>query len=268
MAKSASGVLPDHVQLKNQGCRHADAEGSAGMQPEIRKIEMSSRLKNRPVKQRLAQSSLTGHGHQQVIEPLDPKLTAILTASRRQFLGYLQHRLGDRDEAEDVLQNFYMRVLTKAGQIRDRGSTMAWLRAVLKSVLADHFRHQTAERRARQLMIADWLATSTELEVLPTEEEGFERIACNCFYKLLPTLKREYTDALVRIDLAQEPCKDVARSLGITVGNMRVRLHRARRALKEALKRSCQVCRAHDCFGQCGPPDGPERRNTGSACEM
>tara|TARA_R110000782_G_scaffold47129_1_gene103799 strand:- start:8623 stop:9426 length:804 start_codon:yes stop_codon:yes gene_type:complete len=267
LAKSASGALPDHVQLRNQGCRHADIERPAGKQPEIRKIEMSTHLKNGPVKQRLAQSSLAGHGRQQDIEPLDPKLTAILTASRTQFLRYLQHRLGDRDEAEDVLQDFHMRVLAKASQIRDTGSTMAWLRAVLKSVLADHFRRAAAERNARQLMVADWLATNTEQEMIPTEEEGFDRIACNCFYKLLPTLKREYADALMRIDLAQEPREDVARSLGITAGNMRVRLHRARRALKETLKRSWR-CRAHDCFGQCGPPGGPERGNTRSTCEL
>ena len=228
---------------------------------------MSTHLKNGPVKRRPAQSSLAGRAYRQDIEPLDQKLTAILTASRRQFLRYLQYRLGDRDEAEDVLQDFHMRVLTKAGQIRDTGSTMAWLRAVLKSVLADHFRCQAAERHARQLMVTDWLATNTEQEMTPTEEEGFERTACSCFYKLLPTLKREYTDALVRIDLAQEPREEVARSLGITAGNMRVRLHRARRALKEELKRSCRGCRAHDCFGQCGPPGGPGRGNTRSACE-
>jgi len=229
---------------------------------------MTTHLKNMPVERRLAQLSLAKHGRQQDIEPLEPKFTKLLTASREQFLRYLQYRLGDRDEAEDVLQDFHMRIVIKASQIRDTGSTMAWLRAVLKSVLADHFRRQAAERQAHQLMVADWLATSTEQEMTPTEEESFDRIACSCFYKLLPTLKREYADALMRIDLAQEPREDVARSLGITAGNMRVRLHRARRALKETLKRSCRRCRAHDCFGQCGPPGGPERGNTRSTCEL
>tara|TARA_R110002110_G_scaffold156564_4_gene351677 strand:- start:1536 stop:2291 length:756 start_codon:yes stop_codon:yes gene_type:complete len=248
--------------------RHADAGRPAGGKPEIRKTEMTMHPKELPLGRRLAHSSSVDRPGEAYIEPLDPKLTAILMASRRQFLRFLQSRLGDRDEAEDVLQDFHMRVLTKASQIRDTGSTMAWLRAVLKSVLADHFRRQTAERHARQLMVTDWLATSTEQEMTPAEEEGFERTACSCFYKLLPTLKREYADALVRIDLMQEPREDVARALGITVGNMRVRLHRARRALKETLKRSCQRCRAQDCFGQCGSPGGPERQKARSACEL
>ena len=180
--------------------------------------------------------------------PFNSMVTAVLTEHHTQFLRFLQKRLGDRDEAEDVLQDFYIRVLKKANQIRGKSSIIAWLYVVLKSVLADHFRRKSAERRVHQLMVAEWRAIPPQQEMLAAGEEDFDRIACTCFYRLLPTLKREYADALLRVDLEQRSPGDVARALGITAGNMRVRLHRARRTLKEALERSCQQCRAHDCF--------------------
>lgn len=183
-------------------------------------------------------------------EPASPWLASILSERRAYFLRYLQHRLGDRDDAEDVLQDFYMRVLKKAGQIRDPASVMAWLRVVLKSVLTDYCRRRTAERQSRQRMVADWMAIFPQQEMAAPDEDDTERATCTCFHKLLPTLKPEYEEALSRVDLGQESRSDVAHALGITTGNMRVRLHRARQALKEALEHSCQQCIEHDCFGE------------------
>lgn len=176
-------------------------------------------------------------------ELLSPELTLLLAQSRSDFLRYLQRHLRNRDQAEEVLQDFHLRVVLKAGQIRDLASTMAWLRTVLKSVLADHFRRQAVERQAKQAMIAEWLTLRPDLS-----DDESDQVTCGCFYKLLPTLKAEYAEALQRVDLAQESREDVAHSLGITAGNMRVRLHRARHALRQALERSCDQCRTNGCF--------------------
>lgn len=175
-------------------------------------------------------------------EALSPEITSLLAQSRNDFLRYLQRHLRNGDQAEEVLQDFHLRVILKAGQIRDSASTMAWLRAVLKSVLADHFRRQAAERQAKQAMIAEWMTLRPDLS------DESDQATCECFYKLLPTLKPEYAEALHRIDLAQERREEVAHSLGITTGNMRVRLHRARHALRQALERSCGQCRRKGCF--------------------
>lgn len=189
-------------------------------------------------------------------EALSPEIASLLAKSRNDFLRHLQRQLRNRDEAEEVLQDFYLRVVLKAGQIRDSASTMAWLRTVLKSVLADHFRRQAAERQATQAMIAEWLTLRPDL----SDESG--QAACGCFYKLLPTLKAEYAEALHRVDLTQEPRMEVAHSLGITAGNMRVRLHRARHALRQALERSCDQCRKNGCF------HGPEMLPSNGAPEV
>lgn len=178
------------------------------------------------------------------------KLTYTLTQYRGQFLRFLQSRLGNRDEAEDVLQDFHLKVLKKSSQIRDPGSTVAWLRTVLKSVLADHFRRKYAERNAMQLIAAELPTQAPDSIEIENENEEFDRTACDCFYRLLPTLKAGYADVLSRVDLSEQPRDDAARALGITSSNLRVRLHRARQALKEKLETSCGKCREHDCFGK------------------
>ena len=216
---------------------------------------MKTHLKDEAVERRFAKPSAAGRTVTKETEPLDSKITAILTERRGFFLGYLHARLGNRDEAEDVLQDFHLRVLLKAGQIRDEDSTLPWLRTVLKSVLADYCRREAAERHRRKSMAADLLATFSQEAISAADDEVFDHAACICFYRLLPTLKTEYADALYRMDIVGQLQADAAKALGISTGNMRVRLHRARGALKAKLESSYGQCRKNNCSWRCGRPE-------------
>ena len=46
-------------------------------------------------------------------------LSQTLVTSRNAFLGFLMKRLGNRADAEDVLQEFCMRVLARKDQLRE-----------------------------------------------------------------------------------------------------------------------------------------------------
>ncbi len=199
---------------------------------------------------RLADPRSMEHPSENPPEPLGPELTSILAQSHDGFLRYLQCRLHNRDEAEDVLQDFYLRVVTKARQIRGTESVLPWLRSVLKSTLVDYFRRRSAERKAQQEIVMDLLTTTETQELTPpaTQEQLFDRTACNCFYKLLPALKTEYAEVLRRVDLAGDSRHETAFALSITAGNVRVRLHRARKALKRSLQLSCHECQSRGCF--------------------
>jgi RNA polymerase sigma-70 factor (ECF subfamily) len=51
-----------------------------------------------------------------------------------------------------------------------------------------------------------------------------------------------------RVDLDEATIADVASEMGITPGNARVKLHRARRALRRQLELSCGSCAEHGCL--------------------
>lgn len=182
------------------------------------------------------------------LQGFDPRITKILEERRAEFLLYLRSRLRDCDDAEDVLQDFCIKVLAKSGQIRNESSTTAWLRTVLKSVLADYFRHKAAERSRFQELAADWRVMHDQAGPPVLGEINPDQTECSCLHKMLPKLKSEYTDVILRVDLAQESRAEAASALGTTTGNVRVRLHRARRALKEALRTSCRQCQQEGCF--------------------
>jgi RNA polymerase sigma-70 factor (ECF subfamily) len=72
-----------------------------------------------------------------------------------------------------------------------------------------------------------------------------DRVVCDCLYKLLPTLKAGYADVIWRSDLLGEPRERIAASLGTTLNNITVKLHRGRQALRKRLEETCLTCPVH-----------------------
>ncbi len=178
---------------------------------------------------------------------LDPSVSKALELHRDEFLRYLQTNIGNRDDAEDVLQDFCVRVLLKSAQIRDPRAPVGWLRIVLKSVLADYFRQKNRERS----VLLDFAAEQEIEKVLLSpayvpmkKRRGMEYA---CFQSQFSELKPEYAQAVFWVDLRGEPQTEVASKLGISDGNLRIRLYRGRMALKQMLKRACAVCKQSDC---------------------
>src|SRR3546814_8002464 len=97
-------------------------------------------------------------------------------------------------------------------------------------------------RRNRREAAAD----SVDIEALPADPDAeIDATVCNCLYRLLPTLKAEYADVIWRADILGEPRDRLAASLGTSLNNVTVRLHRGRKALRMRLEEMCRTCSTH-----------------------
>ncbi len=189
------------------------------------------------------------------LRPVQGTVEAALIENHRDFLRFLVRRVGDTDTAEDVLQQFYLRAVGKGSELQKSESVVAWLYRVLRTTLVDHYRRETTRRRQE----ADY----AQMEILSNEgrDAELESAICMCLEKLLPTLKADYAEILQRVDLRGAPPREVARDLGLAPNNVRVRLHRARQAMKHSLLVSCGVCAKHGCLDcDCGQPKRPGGR--------
>lgn len=173
------------------------------------------------------------------LKSIDAAVRRALAEGHDALLRYLIRRLGSRDEAEEVLSAFYIRILGRAHDVRHPASLHGWLRRVLATTIADHYRYRAASSKAE----TDWAVTT-----IANASEETEGMLCTCFYKLLPTLKPEYAEVIRRVDLEGEPRKRVATDLGTTVNTLGVRLHRGRAALKRRLEQTCLTCPVHGFF--------------------
>jgi RNA polymerase sigma-70 factor (ECF subfamily) len=180
-------------------------------------------------------------------DPSAPGVLRVLLDNHARFLGFLERRVGSRDEAEDILQEAFVRSLGRADSLRSAESATAWFYRVLRNAIID--RHRREGTRSRALV---GLAAEVEAEA-PGPDQELEAAACACVTALLETLKPEYGAAIRRVDLDGLSVRDYAGEAGITPGNAGVRLHRAREALRRQLARSCGTCLEHGCLDcRCG----------------
>jgi RNA polymerase sigma factor (sigma-70 family) len=173
-------------------------------------------------------------------KPDDAAVQRALVEAREEILAFLLQRLRSPDEAEEVLQRFCLRALERASQLRDVRTVRGWLGRVLATTLVDHQRSAIRKRR-REIQIDDGDLVNVPADVDPE----LDAAVCNCLNRLLPTLKPEYADVVWRADILGEPRDRLAASLGTSLNNVTVRLHRGRQALRKRLEEMCRTCPTH-----------------------
>jgi RNA polymerase sigma factor (sigma-70 family) len=188
---------------------------------------------------------MAGSGATPLSQPT-PEVVALLVANHRQFLRFLEGRVGSPAVAEDILQDAFVRGLEKLHDIESEESAVAWFYRMLRNATIDHHRRKASASRALESFAAE-----LDPEV-PTGE--VETAICQCVATLAQTLKPEYADALRQVDLEGLAVKDFAAIAGISSNNAGVRVFRAREALRKQVARSCGTCADHGCLDcTCSP---------------
>lgn len=167
-----------------------------------------------------------------------------LTECRSEFLRFFRRRLSRPEDAEDAFQDFCLKVIRAAQTPDDGGRVDAWLHRILRNTLTDYYRR----RAARQQTETAYEAEAPESVVQPGAERSDN--PCRCVRDLVRTLRTDYAEVVRRADLEEEPREQIAADLGLTINNIGVRLHRARRALKEKVEEHCSTC-CHGSFQNC-----------------
>jgi RNA polymerase sigma-70 factor (ECF subfamily) len=136
---------------------------------------------------------------------------------------------GSREEAEDLVQDTYARVLARPRIVRNEDDLPYLLRVLRNTFIS---RHRAASRRPakadfefEELAFPDARRGADPLLAVETHEV-FDAIAA------LPT---EFRDVIAAIDIAGLSYGEAARALGLREGTVTSRLHRARTRVAAAL---------------------------------
>jgi RNA polymerase sigma factor (sigma-70 family) len=164
-----------------------------------------------------------------------------LLENRRAFLAYLTRRVGDRAMAEDLLQEAFAKTLARPGPLPEGDALVPWFYRTLRNAAVDRFRRQGAADRALE-------AFARELETAEAVPDETRHQVCQCISRLATTLRPDYAEALLAIEVEGQPVKTYAERKGLTAGNAAVRVFRAREALKQRVVESCGACAEHGCL--------------------
>lgn len=163
-------------------------------------------------------------------------IAAALVANHREFLAFVEKRVGNRATAEEILQDAFVRSIDKLDSVH--GTAVGWFYRVLRNAIIDYYRRNAAAARKHE-------AYAREEEA--RDDEELQRVVCKCVAQLADTLKPEYAAALRRVEVDGVSVKDYADEAGISSNNAGVRIFRAREALRKQVARACGTCATHGC---------------------
>jgi RNA polymerase sigma-70 factor (ECF subfamily) len=133
---------------------------------------------------------------------------------------------GDRAEAEDVVQEAFVRLVPRWSKISTYDDPEAWVRAVAFRILSNRF------RRARNAGVAARRSADSRRGVDQVAETSGDGVDIARALALLPVGQRQVVVLHHLLDL---PVDDIASTLGVPVGTVKSRLSRARIALAPLL---------------------------------
>src|SRR6266567_572236 len=85
--------------------------------------------------------------------PMTPGALAALVGSHREFLAFVERRVGDRALAEEILQDALVKSLAHVAEIRE--SAIGWFYRVLRNAIIDHARRRSAQSRGLDAFAAE-----------------------------------------------------------------------------------------------------------------
>jgi RNA polymerase sigma-70 factor (ECF subfamily) len=142
------------------------------------------------------------------------------------LFGFFCRVTGSRSASEDLTQDVFVRILKYRERYRDQNRFRAWMYRIAQNARIDYYRRRPAPVGVE---FADEPASSEPLPQERLEQVEKTQLLEEAFGRL-PAEKRELL-ALARIQGLRH--EEIADSFGISVGAVKVRVHRAVRDLRD-----------------------------------
>lgn len=164
----------------------------------------------------------------------------LITANNQRLFRAAWSILGNRHEAEDVLQSCYARALAAIGGFEGRSSLTTWLtRIAINEALG---RRRVNQRRRKQFEAEGVQVLETYREQLAKgshgpspEAETARKQLRSILERAIAELPKTFRTVFVLHEIEGASVEDAAQALGIPTGTAKTRLMRARLRLQKAL---------------------------------
>jgi RNA polymerase sigma-70 factor (ECF subfamily) len=155
---------------------------------------------------------------------------AVWHAFREPLWSYIARRVRDAADADDVLQDVFLKVHRHLPELENEERVGPWLYRVARNTLIDRYRRSND---------SESLEETHQLPSPEAEAPDAEKAIAGCLRTMIDDLPAAYRDALVLSELEGLPQRVVAERLGLSLSGAKSRVQRGRRLLREALLTCC-----------------------------
>jgi RNA polymerase sigma-70 factor (ECF subfamily) len=145
----------------------------------------------------------------------------------------------DATEAEDLTQEVFLSVHRSLATFRGQSKVSTWIFQIATHAALDRLR--SPSHRLPPSAPTGALDDHPEHATPSHEPHALHAEMCRCIHNLVDELPVDFRTIIHLSELKELRISEIAQILDITPGAAKIRLHRARRALKERMEEDCRI---------------------------
>ena len=188
---------------------------------------------------------------EQVYEKFQPKIHR-----------YLIRLIGSK-EAEDLTQEVFIKVNNALHTFKNQSQLSTWVYQIATHAVIDRTRSRSFKQESTELysqsdidVIADHNTCSFKNPLL-LEDQVVRGEMNECIKEFIAGLPENYRTVLTLSELEQFKTSEISVILGLSIGAVKIRLHRAKEKLKTELSANCNFYQTECCGRLACEPKGP-----------
>jgi RNA polymerase sigma-70 factor (ECF subfamily) len=146
----------------------------------------------------------------------------------RKMMGVCLRYATERQEAEDVLQEGFIKVFNAIGTFNNQGSLEGWVRKIMVNTALDNYRKNSATKHAVEI--------DEMQDVLGKDNDIVETMEAEGLLSLLQKLPEGYRVVFNMYAMEGYTHKEIAEQLGISANTSKSQYSRARTYIQKMLK--------------------------------
>lgn len=163
-------------------------------------------------------------------------LTEIYDQYYQRIRKFILHTVRNEWLADDLVQETFIRINNNLENVRDPSKLQSWIFRIAYNLCQDYFRNRGKAGEAG----SEEISAETVPSKIPTGQKEIEQGQMRkCVFGLVNHLPESLRSVIILSDISEFSQREIAEIMGISVENVKIRLHRARKKLKSLLEEHC-----------------------------
>lgn len=147
------------------------------------------------------------------------------------LLAFIRKRVTSKAEAEDILQDVFVRIHSRIKTLEDGEKLESWFYQITRNAIIDFYR----SRRSMEKLPEEFVQPQT------SDAEDSVRELSSCLSPMIQQLPEKYRHAVLLSEIKGKTQKEIAEKENISLSGAKSRVQRGRQLLKTMLHHCCKI---------------------------
>jgi len=149
---------------------------------------------------------------------------------KEELLGFIMSRVKDKDVAQDILQDVFIKIHLKSDMLSHKEKLTSWIYQITRHTIIDYYRKNDKPT----------LIEAFKMDYPENDDTYNHELLC-CLKPFINELPLKYQDAILKTTYGSLSQKDYAKEIDISYTAVKSRVQRARQQLKHSFIKCCSI---------------------------